>query len=105
MNNNEIFNPKIQVPKGMNLNDQDYINSLLSTLKEMVKNYSVALTEASNEKLYNEYKEMFLKYSDMQRNVFELMFRKGFYKLEKAENDKISNKLNSLNQKLMDLKD
>ena len=48
---------------------------------------------------------MFLKYSDMQRNVFELMFRKGFYKLEKAENDKISNKLNSLNQELMDLKD
>ena len=106
MNNNEISNPKIQVPKGMNLNDQDYINSLLSTLKEMVKNYSVALTEARNEKLYNEYKEMFLKYSDMQRNVFELYkATTENYKIEKAENDKISNKLNSLNQELMDLKD
>ena len=47
----------------MTLNDKDYISSLLSTLKQLVKNYAVSLTEASNETLYGEYKEMFDTYS------------------------------------------
>ena len=28
--NNQIKNPKMEVPKGMNLNEKDYLNSLLS---------------------------------------------------------------------------
>ena len=55
-NSNKICNPKTSVPTGKSLNDKDYLNCLLSTLKEMVKNYSVALTEASNKNLYNNYK-------------------------------------------------
>ena len=55
--NNSISNPKTEVSKGTSLNDKDYMNSLLGTLKEMVKNYAVALTEASNENLYNTFKE------------------------------------------------
>ena len=38
MNNNEIKNPKTKVPTGITLNDKDYISSLLSTLKMLVKN-------------------------------------------------------------------
>ena len=60
--NNQISNPKTEVPKGTKINDKDYMNSLLGTLKEMVKNYAVALTEASNETLYNEFKNMFDEY-------------------------------------------
>ena len=56
MNNKKISNPKTNVPKGKSLNDKDYMNSLLSSLKEMVKNYAVVLTEASNETLYKQYK-------------------------------------------------
>lgn len=103
MNNNQIKNPKVETPKGMNLNDKDYINCLLSSLKELVKNYSVALTEASNENLYNEYKNMFENYSSMQRDVYELMFRKGWYTMESAEVQKINSKYQCLNQELMDL--
>ena len=58
--NNQIQNQKVEVPSGIKLNDKDYLNSLLSCLKEMVKNYSVVLTETSNESLYNKYKEMFV---------------------------------------------
>lgn len=101
--NNKIENPKLEVPTGINLNDKDYITCLLSKLKELVKNYAVALTEASNENLYNEYKTIFDEYSNMQRDVFELMFQKGFYSLEKAEENKISEKYNTLNQDLIDL--
>ena len=37
------------------------------------------------ENLYNNYKEMFDKYSKMQREVYELMFQNGWYVLEKSE--------------------
>lgn len=101
--NNEIKNPKIEVKAGMALNDKDYIGSLLSCLKEMNKNYTVALTEASNEQLYQEYKTMFLEYSQLQRDVYELMFKKGWYVLEKADDNKIITKYQTLNQEFTDL--
>ena len=103
MNNNQISNPKTEVSKGTSINDKDYMNSLLSCLKEMVKNYAIALTEASNETIYNEYKTMFDNYSNLQREVFEIMFRKGWYSLEKAETLKVNNKYQTLNQEFIDL--
>lgn len=103
MNNNQIKNQKTETPSGINLNDKDYINSLLSCLKEIEKNYTVALTEASNETLYQEYKIMFDNYASLQRETYELMFRKGWYILEKAENQKINKKYQTLNQELTDL--
>ena len=98
-----ICNSKTEVPSGKVLNDKDYINCLLSSLKEIVKNYATALTEASNENLYNSYKSMFDNYSSLQRETYELMFRFGWYSLEKADTSKISNKVTMLNQELSDL--
>ena len=101
--NNKIENEKVNVPCGKCMNDKDYANSLLSCLKELVKNYATVLTEASNEVLYNKYKEMFDTYASMQRDVFEFMFRMGWYKLEKADNNKIFKKQQMLIQELNSL--
>lgn len=57
--NNKITNPKTEVPKGMALNDKDYLNMTLSLLKDIEKNYAISLTEASNENLFAKYEEMF----------------------------------------------
>ena len=103
MNNNQISNPKTEVPKGKSINDKDYMNSLLSCLKEMVKKYATVLTEVSNETLYNEYKLMFDEYSSLQREVYELMFRKGWYMIEQVEQQKLDNKYQTLNQEFVDL--
>lgn len=103
MNNNQVKNPKTEVPTGSELNDKDYINSLLSCLKEMEKNYVVALIEASNEDLFQKYKTMFDNYASLQREVYELMFRKGWYVLEQAEQQKINEKYQTLNQEFLDL--
>ena len=46
---------------------------------------------------------MFKEYSRMQREVFELMFRKGWYALEKAPLDKIINKFQTLNKEYTEL--
>ena len=94
---NKISNTKQKVEDTINMNDKDYLNKLLSCLKEMTKNYTISLTEASNEDLYNKYKETFLKLSKLQRDVFELMFRKGWYELECVDINKLNDKFNMLN--------
>ena len=103
MNNNKISNTKVEVPKGIAMNDKDYINSVLSSLKEMSKNYTLAMTEASNEYLYEEYFQMFNNISKLQRDVYEVMFQKGWYCLEEAEETKINQKLNMLTTEYNDL--
>ena len=103
MNNNQVSNPKKDVPKGIKLNDKDYLSKLLSCLKEMEKNYVIAMIEASNEKLYTKYKNVFVDITNLQRDVYELMFRNGWYQLEKVDSQKISQKVSMFSQELNDL--
>lgn len=103
MNNNQVSNPKVEVPTGISMNDQDYITSLLTCLKDMAKNYVIAMTEASCENLYEKHKQAFERISQLQRDVYETMFRFGWYSLETAESQKISSKYQMLNQKYQDL--
>ena len=88
----KIGNEVVQVDGGFELNDKDYCTCLLSTLKEIEKNTCVAMTEASNEWLYDYYKEMFISLSDLQRRLFELMFQNGWYQLENVDASKIDDK-------------
>lgn len=103
MNNNKITNPKTETPTGITMNDKDYITCLLTILKEMEKNYATAMTEASNEYLYKSYNSIFTMITDLQRETYELMFKKGWYQLEKAETTKINEKYNTLSQEYNDL--
>ena len=103
MNNNKISNQKTEVPSTPEMNDKDYITSMLEIEKAMVKNYAVALTEASNEDLYNDYYDLFDEASNAQRDIYNLMFQKGWYSIETAEDTKITQKLNMLEQELPQL--
>lgn len=103
MNNNKISNPKTETPKGINMNDKDYITCLLTILKEMEKNYTIAMTEASNETLYKTYSNIFTNIANLQRKTYELMFQNGWYCLEKAESTKIQEKHQMLSQEYQDL--
>lgn len=101
--NNKICNPKADVPNTNKMNDKDYITTMLSLEKAMVKDFAVVLTEASNNDLYNDYYEMFDEVINMQREIYDLMFKKGWYCLEKAEEMKITQKLNTLEQEFSQL--
>ena len=94
--NNKIKNPKTEVPETLEMNDKDYITTMLTIEKGMVKDYSVALTEASNTELFNDYNDMFNEITKLQREIYNLMFKKGWYEIEKAEENKITQKLNML---------
>lgn len=103
MNNNKVNNPKKEVPTGQEMNEKDYLTCLLTSLKDMEKNYAIAMTEASNGILYDKYKEIFDNIANLQRETYELMFKNGWYCLEKAEPQKINEKHQTLNQEYQDL--
>ena len=101
--NNTIKNPKVGVNETTEMNDENYLNCLLETEKNMSDNLSIALNEASNDNLYQKLKMMFDETKELQRELFELAFELGFYELEKAEIQKINQKYNQFNQKLSQL--
>lgn len=101
--NNKIENPKTEVQSGLALNDKDYLQELLICLKEMIKNFATAETEASNEILYNKIKPMCEEIKTLQRKAYELTFKKGWYSLEKQDTQKINEKFNNLNQEFNNL--
>ena len=101
--NNKVQNPKIELDSSIEMNDENYLNDILETEKNMSVNFTYALNEASNETLFNEIYEMFKQIKDAQRNLFELSFRKGFYTLEKAETNKINEEYNTLLNKFNEI--
>ena len=101
--NNKLQNPKIELDSSIEMNDENYLNDILETEKNMSVNFTYALNEASNETLFNEIYEMFKQIKDAQRNLFELSFRKGFYILEKAETNKINEEYNTLLNKFNEI--
>ena len=100
---NKISNKKTEVPQTNEMNDKDYITTILSIEKEIVKNYAIAMTEASNDELCNDFHDMFDDVSEIQREVYNVMFKKGWYCLEVADENKIMQKLNTLEQELPQL--
>ncbi len=103
MKNKEIKNPKMEVPNGMEMNDRDYLNSILELEKNMSNNYSIALNEASNDYLYEDYFTLLEDTKDAAREAYNLMFQFGWYTLEEAEETKVEEKITCLEQKLNDL--
>ena len=103
--NNKIENKKVEVPQTKKMNDKYYITTILTIEKAMVKDYATALTEASNNDLYNDYLEMFNDVSTLQRDIYNLMFKKGWYQLEMAQDNKIQEKLNCLTNEISQLND
>lgn len=102
---NKVGNEVVEVPKGIEVNEKDYCTSLLSTLKDMEKNYVIAMTEASNDWLYDQHKSVFTKISKLQRDLYNLMFKKGWYQLEAVDSKKLDEKYNMLDSDYKDLSD
>lgn len=101
--NKKVCNPKRDIDNSIKLNEKDLMMELLTYLKDLEKNYTVALTEASNEYLFNKYLNIFDSISLLQRKVFELMFKNGWYELEKVSDTKLNEKYKLLSKELESL--
>jgi len=87
----------------MKLNDQDYLTIVLELEKNMSNNYSIAMNEASNEYLYEDFFDMFTDIKDIARDIYQYMYNQGWYKVEEEQQNKINQEINCFNQKLDEL--
>lgn len=99
---NKISNNQVEVPKTNDMNDKDYLNALLEIEKNMSNNLSIALNEASCDKLFNFEFLLFTETKGMARDIFNMMFDCGWYSLEQESQQKIDKTIqefeNSLNE-------
>ncbi|KKI93387.1 hypothetical protein WQ54_03885 [Bacillus sp. SA1-12] len=88
-NQSKIQNPATQVQKNSQMNDRDFVNDLLSTEKYMTGSYSTALNEASHQALYQDILTITNETQQAQRDLYNLMFKNGWYSLEAADTQKL----------------
>lgn len=78
--------------KGPEMNDRDRINDILATEKYLTQAFNTAVNEASNQQLYQMKLQILNELHDAQRQLFQLMHQKGWYKLEAANTNQIAQK-------------
>ena len=117
MNSEKVCNTKKEVPTGISLKESNGASLVFCWDTHLTKikgrnvlfivnasnRYTIAMTEASNESLYQKYLNSFNKLIELQRETFETMFRKGWYCLETAPRDKIKEKNKTLETEYRDL--
>lgn len=88
-NQQKIQNPETPIQKTPQMNDRDFINDILQTEKYFTDAYSVAMNEASHDGLYQDILAICTETQNAQRDLYNMMFKKGWYKLEAAEQKKL----------------
>ena len=66
------------------MNDRDRLQDLLAQEKYLTSGYNMALIEASHDALFDVIKQNCDASYQMQRQIFNLMFKKGWYKLPRG---------------------
>lgn len=90
--NNQIANPQTgQLPKvkSPEMNDRDFINDALSTSKLLTDGFNVAVREASHEQLHADMLQILMETHQSARELYNIMFQKGWYKLEAEDQMKL----------------
>lgn len=85
----EIKNPSTQAPETPQMNDRDFVNDCLMTEKYLTTAYSVALHEMSHDALFQDVMSIYQETENCQRNLYDLMFRKGWYSVESESQQKV----------------
>lgn len=97
---NKLENPKTPVEEGMDYNYCDFVSIAMTIEKNMSNNYSIAIDEASNMDLYDDYFEMFNEIKDNARRLYEYSFDNGWYSLTVEDSNEINTKLQEMESKM-----
>lgn len=92
-NSTTIQNPQSnQQPrvKGPEMNDRDRLNDVLATQKYLTDNFNVFAREASHEYLFQDVMTILRETHQQGREMFNLMFEKGWYKLQAESEQQVS---------------
>ena len=98
-----IKNNKTSLKKGYEMNDSDRLNDILISFKHLVSSYAISLNEASNKNIYKLFFNLFEQASNIQADLFQLAFSKGWYTLETADEEKIEKAYNKFDKCLSEL--
>lgn len=95
-----MFHPETGLPKvkDANVNDRDRVQDLLAQEKYLTASYNVAMYEAGHDALYQTIKENFDACHQIQRQIFNAMFQKGWYKLPVADAESVAHTYNQFKQ-------
>ncbi|WP_236838725.1 spore coat protein [Caldalkalibacillus salinus] len=78
--------PKV---KGPEMNDRDRVNDVLATEKYLITVANIAAWESSHSELHQDAVSICQELQECHRDLFNLMFKKGWYKLEAEEQQKL----------------
>lgn len=85
-----IKNPSTQVQQGTQFNDRDCLNDMLATEKWLTDGFNVFAREASHQTLHNEVMRILNETHQAARDVFNLMFEKGWYSLHPEQPSQVA---------------
>ena len=72
------------------LTEEEMLNDTLASCKNMLGILNIYATEASNEEIEDVIEDIYLTLKDNQRNLYKVMYKKGWYKLEKEDSKKVN---------------
>lgn len=85
----DCIEPTAYAQEKCKLDDYEIASDILGDEKELVKLYSTALCESSEERLRNVIKNNLVEVAEDQYAVFEYMYSRGMYPTKQATSDKI----------------
>ena len=85
-----IKNPSTQVPQNVQFNDRDRLNDMLATEKGLTDGFNVFAREASHQALHSDIMHILNETHRAARDVFNLMFEKGWYSLHPEQPTQIA---------------
>ena len=86
------------------LTDEEILNDTLSSCKTLLNLLNTYATEASNEEIEDIIEDIYLTMKDNQRNLYKVMYKKGWYKLEKEDSKKINSAITKFSDYRNELK-
>ena len=84
--------------------DKSIATNLLIDLKHLKALFNTFSQETSNESLYSEIDSLYEEISTMQRNLYDLMKKQGWYKMQAEEKTKISKAYTKLSNTVSKMK-
>ena len=86
MNNNQYFS------------DKDILTDVLTSIKSLASLYHNFSIEASNDLVFDISSDLREEIFDEQRDCYNLMYSKGWYKIEKQHQNKLSQDIDKFNK-------
>lgn len=89
--------------KAQTYNDQEIVNNLLISLKQMKSLLNTFTQESSTPELYSEISTMYDTVSTLQRDVYDFMVEESWMQVESQTQTKIDKSYKQLSKKLQSL--